>query len=391
MLLFLLSIGYFLYHYIFQPPVFSIKPQIKLQNKDDKILALTYFIYGISLFFFVYLDSGELREIDRPSRFILAIPVLILLINSRFPVEWLWYGVVLANIPTFALAYYEAYLTNSPSANGGIVPIMFGDISLMMGIMSLVAALRFYYVNRPVFSLIAVISACMGLVSSILSLSRGGWVAAPFIFVFLAYYSHNLINKKISILAFTAIFSVILISLALPQTGMKPRIDQAINDISSYFDKTKQDGPVGIRLELWKASIEMAKESPILGVGEYHSIEFKKKMVSSGQLQPYAVHYEHAHNEFLDALGLRGLIGLLLLIAIYLVPLSLFLKRIKDSKLSTETRMYAIGGAIIPLCYIFFGLTQSMFSHNIGVMMYAFPILYFWAATKWSEQKTTVK
>jgi O-antigen ligase len=32
-----------------------------------------------------------------------------------------------------------------------------------------------------------------------------------------------------------------------------------------------------------------------------------------------------------------------------------------------------------------------MFSHNIGVMMYAFPIVYFWAAVRWAEREELAK
>ncbi len=90
-----------------------------------------------------------------------------------------------------------------------------------------------------------------------------------------------------------------------------------------------------------------------------------------------AASYPHAHNEYIDALGLRGLVGFAALLAVYLVPLRLFLSKLRPSHMNWRVRCYALAGALIPLSYMIFALTDSMFSNNIGVMLYVFPIAFF--------------
>jgi O-antigen ligase len=70
----------------------------------------------------------------------------------------------------------------------------------------------------------------------------------------------------------------------------------------------------------------------------------------------------------------------------YLIPMKLFLKKLREHRDNWRIRSYAMAGALVPMCYMDFALTQTMFVHNIGVMMFAFPIVYFWAAVHWAER-----
>jgi O-antigen ligase len=142
---------------------------------------------------------------------------------------------------------------------------------------------------------------------------------------------------------------------------------------------------------MWKAALIMFKGSPFIGVGEYGSVSVKTRIVEEGVVSKEVLGYSHAHNEYINALGLSGIVGFIFLMSIYLVPLKLFLKKMRQYPDNWNIKSYAMAGALVPMSYMDFGLSQAMFSHNIGVMMYAFPIVYFWAAVRWAEREELVK
>lgn len=87
--------------------------------------------------------------------------------------------------------------------------------------------------------------------------------------------------------------------------------------------------------------------------------------------------FEHAHNEFLDKTAKHGVVGLLVLLALYLVPIWYFSPYLKSTNLSI--RAVATAGTLLPVAYIDFGLSQALFAHNNGVMTYSF-WLVIWTA-----------
>lgn len=71
-----------------------------------------------------------------------------------------------------------------------------------------------------------------------------------------------------------------------------------------------------------------------------------------------------------------GMIGLGVLLALYLVPMSLFGRELHAPDL--QQRSLAIAGVLLSVAYIDFGLSQSFLTHNSGVMMFAFLLAVLW-------------
>ncbi|WP_111638658.1 O-antigen ligase family protein [Marinomonas shanghaiensis] len=375
-IIFLLSFG-----------LFFLKPRWLELHKEDKMLFYVFALYACAMFGFVYLDGWHTRELDRPSRFILALPVLLLLLRSAGRENLLWFGTVIGAIAAFVLAIYERKVLGLSRANGSEHPIMFGNIGMMLGLISFASATYFLSNKRYVWLMLAILGGLCGIGASVLSASRGGWVALPLIGFFLLWQSRFLLGKKL--VWGVCIVSILLVFIAvlIPQTGIKDRVGQAVHDVVEYDQGVDKDSSVGLRFEMWKAALSMFAESPLVGVGEYGSVAVKEKLIAEGAVSAKVLTHSHAHNEFINALGLTGIIGFIFLLAVYLIPLQLFLKKMRQYPDNWNIRAYAIAGALVPMCYMDFGLSQVMFSHNIGVMMYAFPIVYFWAAVRWAERK----
>mgnify|MGYP000075267252 FL=1 len=116
-------------------------------------------------------------------------------------------------------------------------------------------------------------------------------------------------------------------------------------------------------------SIKDILKSPFFGVGAQGWIKSRDSGVESGVLNPYIQNFNQLHNEYLDVAYKTGLAGLLLLIALYCVPMLQFFKpylHVQDA----EVRALAMGGMVLPMMYMDFGLTQAFLSHNSGRMVF---------------------
>lgn len=356
-------------------------------TKEDKWMFYSFILFSISMFAFSFFDEGGARGIDKPSRFIFASLVLLLLLNLKNYKEFLWYGVVSGSFFAFILSLYERFLLGYERAHGGEHPIMFGNMGMLLGMMSFSSAAYFYDKRQKSWMFIAIFSGFCGIGASFLSGSRGGWVALPLILFFLLWHSRSLVSNKTRMIMILILTFCLTLVFVIPQTNVKNRIEGTLANLSLYSSGIDKDTSIGLRFEMWKSAYFSFSLSPLFGVGSDGSMEQKKVWVEKKLVHPKVVNYSHAHNEYLDTLEKRGIVGLFFLLVLYLVPLKLFLKKIYQYEHDWSVKSYAITGALIPMCYIDFGLSQVMFSHNTGVMLYAFPIVYFWAALRWSERE----
>src|SRR5690606_15017161 len=115
----------------------------------------------------------------------------------------------------------------------------------------------------------------------------------------------------------------------------------------------------------------------LFGWGEAGYEPAMRALVEQGRVDKVVEGFTHPHNELLDAAAKRGLLGLAALLALYFVPLRLFSRALRDPDL--VTRSLATAGTLLPLTYIDFGLSQTLFGHNSGVMIYAFWLVVLWS------------
>lgn len=366
--------------------LFLLKAKWSDLNKDDKCLFYILMAFGLSMFVFVYIDDWDVRHIDRPSRFILVLPVLVLLLQVNDRRNWLWYGIAVGAFLAFLLALYERIILGYGRAEGGEHPIMFGDTAMLLAMLNLAGAAFFLSQKKYVWLTLCLLTALCGIGASVLSASRGGWVALPLIGFFILWQSRPLLNKTMLTTVIIISLAIIIFIIAIPKTGVQQRISQTMDSLALYQSGKNKNTSIGLRFEMWKAAWYLFEESPLLGTGATGAKLKKQQLAEQGLVRPEVAEFSHAHNEFINALSLRGIVGFVFLLAVYLIPLRLFMKKMKEYKDDWTIKSYAMAGALVPMCYMDFGLSQVMFSHNIGVMMYVFPIVYFWAAVRWAEK-----
>ena len=148
------------------------------------------------------------------------------------------------------------------------------------------------------------------------------------------------------------------------------RVSIAVEETKSYFEANQQTTSVGSRLAMWQFAIHKTSEAPWLGLGMKGWIERRDQSIAKGELAPYISNFDHVHNEYLDMLLKRGVVGLGLLILLYVGPMLCFFKPYLNST-NTEVKSLAMAGMVIPMMYMDFGLTQVFLSHNSGRMVLA--------------------
>lgn len=213
-----------------------------------------------------------------------------------------------------------------------------------------------------------------------LSTARGGWVALPILLIVILYIYRHSLSKRF-FLTFFGIIVVASIGISqMPNNRIMERIDVAQKDIQLYLDNHDGNTSLGARFEMWKSALEMAKEKPLFGWGiqgatEKRKLDTKEKIVTGDIGQ-----FTHAHNQYLDDLSKRGIVGLLALLAVLFIPLRAFMKKLNTT--NDEVKLIATLGVAHILSVMIYGLSQGFLVHNSGTIFYFFLTIVFYAAIR---------
>lgn len=147
-------------------------------------------------------------------------------------------------------------------------------------------------------------------------------------------------------------------------------------DTSASVDSLAyQHSSVGFRLLMWRFSLESFKASPVWGLGRQGFEERRRGFVESGRvLQSRQALFlaTHAHNQYLQELVMRGLIGLGAL-------LWLWLGHLQAGRRLTRQSPWA-GYAILSLVSAFmtFGLTEVALKHDEKIYTYLMSLAFLY-------------
>ncbi|WP_318461398.1 O-antigen ligase family protein [Photobacterium leiognathi] len=355
-------------------------------KKINYTTQVKWVLSSFSIYFLTYLAStlyygGSLSEIDMPSRFVLVLPIFTLLLLYPPKVNILTLGFIIGSIVAGIVAiihiyyfhipraFWDAYKHVHPSLKG-YMPIQSGNMAMTLGLISLTISL--YYLDQKSWwkFTLSLIAAFLGIYASFLSGSRGGWVFLPIAIVYLAFSNRQFISKKVVVFTIF-ILSVGLLSLSQNQEVTK-RIDSATYDLTQYQAGNEYTS-LGIRLELWKSAIYTTEQHPIIGAGYQGREVLREKWAHEGLVNAQVIKNfldSHSHNQFLEDLSVRGVIGLAALLAIFIIPLSIFIKNHRITS-SPQQKMINQCGAISVIMMIGYCLSQAMFRHNSGMIFYS--------------------
>lgn len=357
------------------------------------------YLYSVVVVFFIVallltLYSGFVyKPIGKFLYILLIIPLYVYFRNRGIKHSYFWYGLAIGAVVAAFVTAYDIYILNERRAHGITHPIIFASIALMLGGMCMSGVSWF---KRKVSwkVVIPVVALICSLFAVILSQSRGVWVALPFLLLIVFLYARKSILLKFQIAFFIALIVLISIIYVVPQTGVRDQVVRTINSLELYsgseINSHKRTTSVGKRLEMWQAAWDMFKEKPLIGIGWGHYHEELNKQIDMGLRNESVGKHVHPHNQFLSALASGGVIGFIITVLLFLVPIWLFVRLIKNSS-SEQVKSLALAGVVLIVGYMVFGLSEAILERARPVNFFAFYLAAIMAAIHSQQFKINSK
>ncbi|PQJ68139.1 O-antigen ligase family protein [Photobacterium angustum] len=372
------------------PPILLLVAALSFCRQFNKVNYTTqvkWVLGSFSIYFLTYLAStlyygGSFAEIDMPNRIVLVLPIFLLLLLYPPKVDFLTSGFIIGSIIACIVAMIHIYDFNTGRAFSdslesihpslkGYMPIQSGNMAMTLGLISLTISIHFLGKKSWWKFIFTLIAAFLGIYASFLSGSRGGWIFLPVAIVYLAFSNRQLITKKIALVSIlvlgTAIFSMD------QNKEITSRLDAATYQVIQYQKGHDENSSLGVRFELWKSAIYTTEQHPIFGSGYQGREVLREKWAHDGLVNAQVIKeylHSHSHNQFLEDLSVRGVIGLTALLAIFIIPLGIFITNHRIAN-SPQQKMINQCGAISVIMMIGYCLSQAMFRHNSGIIFYS--------------------
>ena len=227
---------------------------------------------------------------------------------------------------------------------------------------------------------LTVVSIMLAAYMAINSGGRGGWIAVPPLLL-LAALLYPGRKAKLLMLLFLGLLAVGGI-LAINKV-FQERLTSIYSETQAWFAGDATAGGSG-RLTLMSISWELIKDNPIKGYAHKDNLWRPVYQMDPARYLRPGFTYEETeyhrytlcdtgeHNQYLHELLISGIFGIVALVLLLLVPLIVFLTRLRGS----EGDFYAAAavGVGFVLAFMVFGLTQGPFSYKVIASFYGFVI-----------------
>jgi O-antigen ligase len=231
---------------------------------------------------------------------------------------------------------------------------------------------------------------CLGILASILSASRGGWVAIPVFAAVLIWASREQISRKLQVLGVGALLAILVAGYLIPQTGMRQKIQMTVENIQDYAESEVNDSrratSIGSRFEMWQASWQIFLQHPLKGVGWGGYRQHAQLLVDEGLRNPSAASYPHPHNQFLSAMVNGGIVGIIAVVLLFYLPARIFFRAFQSPGQSDEVRRMALAGLLLMVVFAIFNLSESFLERSRTVAFFIFYLAIFMAGIREDKQ-----
>ncbi|WP_166258894.1 O-antigen ligase family protein [Marinobacter salicampi] len=280
---------------------------------------LTLLVTTVFYFLSYKINGGNISEL----RTLISILIYLSIIYNYEIKEKHFIYIIAASAALFiTVCFYFFYIEGSRRAALNYNPIPFAT-----GVASILVVTFFiaYSINlnkKFIFyclSFLLLVSLAMtgtrGVILPIMILAAG---------IFLFFLYRNLIDKNY--LRASAAILLIGLSFTVPAYIFSDRVESTITDFKKIEAGDLTDS-IGLRLQFWKGAIEISKANPLFGSGENHR-EMFPQLINREIITQEAADYapRHYHNQYLDNLVKRGVVGLAILLATFLIPMILSYK-----------------------------------------------------------------
>lgn len=329
----------------------------------EKLMITCWLVYpaytGIDLWF----RTGWIWiEFQEPSRFLLVMPIFLMVRKVGLSQQAMMWGVFAGAIVAGSYGLYQKQVLGFSRASGGTSGLIaaFGDISLILGVMC-VALFQPYWRNSKGWLLIAFLGLSLGIVGSLMSGTKGGWISMPI----LCWLAVDLLEKPTYLKRFMVLSSFILLAVLVWYyvPFIEQRVSVIVPAIYEYFVNGKvADGSAGIRLALWHAATLIFIDNPLFGVGPGTYYIEKLEYINAGLIPSEATEFNGPHSQLFESLFESGIFGPIMVYSIYFSFIWHCRKHFNQNKALSTT------GVLMAAGFIDFGMVEVIWDiNNAGV------------------------
>lgn len=306
--------------------------------------------------------------LDKPSRMFFGLAAAMLVVLARPPRASLWWGVILGALAALPFIAWQRIVLDIDRPGGWLNSITFGDIALCLALVALAAAIDYRHSTRK--ALFPALGALAGLGATILSGTRGGWIALVLAAILFLTYARLLQGRRVRLLLIGS-FALFASTFFIPAFGVQERVGQGVHDVQTWLDGGSAFSNVGIRLELWTGAGTIIAEHPLFGLDPATVRAELRQLAAQGKIQDVVLPFEHLHNDLLQAQATGGVFGLLAYLGILAAPFAFFARSV-GTGVRREMPQFApaLAGMLVVLSYFGFGLTEVIFWSLKGSMFY---------------------
>ena len=369
-------------------------PRWLRQRPEPATLWLAALLAGMGcMSFLLSLDLGVGRW-DKGSKWLLGVPCLFFLAAYPPRPRAFIVGVPIGCIGMGALAAWQTWGQGLPRAAGFTNAIQWGNLALLLACMALVCLTVLWRLRSWPWRITMGLAVPAGMAASLLSQSRGGWLALGLVFPVLLLQVRQVRPRlfgRVLVLSLVSVAAVVAVLALTPR--LNARVAVAVTEVGNYLATGDGSTSLGNRLDQYRLAAQLIPQKPWLGWGAHGYVQEMERLVVSGQFAQEQVHYPEIHNIFLDAWVKVGLFGVLLQAALLACVLYLFWpsrRRLRqwpdDSADWHDALALRVMGSLVPVCYLVFGMSQPFFNHNSGIMFFVFYVAVLWTALRGLER-----
>ncbi|MBB3921240.1 MULTISPECIES: O-antigen ligase family protein [Xanthomonas] len=317
-------------------------------------------VIAMSLLSIVLFEHG-LRDVDNRSRFLVLPWAAVWAYALRPRQVWLWRGALAGVFAAMLIAMLQV-MNGADRAEGWTNAIVFADIALMLLVVAVFC--------RPPGKVRWLVGAAIAtVVVIVLSGSRGVWLSL-LVTLGVLIWGAPWQSARMRLLTFvgSAVLAVGVV-LSVPALTQQMRLGELQSDLQRY-EVGDSDSSAGARIERLHVAWDTLRAHPLTGIGVGRFDDAMRELpVCAGDTWLLRCHLGHAHNDLAEWGATQGVPGLLLLFAVYGVPLWVFARLHRRSG-QRQFRGPAAAGVMIVVSYALCGLTQSMFAHQVSASFY---------------------
>lgn len=337
-------------------------------HRNLSLLTIAMLIFILPHALELLQESGHISDIKKAAR---GIPLLLagaLLIRFKPKQQFVYASFSISLIIAFIIMINEQMtgFNRSDYAGFNINPLMIAIVAVIAFILPSINSRNIW------FRVLTYTAFTLGVSTLVMAQSKGpvlGLFSVVLVFSLTPLKSIFSTKRKHILILWLLLLSSVAITSIGTNSALLSRVSIASQNIILHVEKPNSESKVSstaIRLELWKGALILASEKPYFGYGTFEAKKRMQELFNEGRLASFMQAYTdtHFHSIYFQALGNRGIFGLLTVLLMLLIPAYiLFTNRLVNPS-------YSLSGLLVITSYTVTGIADVSLSATTSSITY---------------------